>query len=445
MNDKTIVNNSGVMNEIFIRLAVLLGLAAGAACVQSAESAAWDVLVPLGKVPLSPSYGSVVELKNGTLLWVWAKSRDAMFGNSSSDGGATWSDPLPLFFDNGQPMPGGAPSQVRLKSGAIGMVVGGNQKIVLHISRDEGKTWSQGVAVAPESVDLAFANDRALVLASGRVVLPVYTRVQGPKTPVRKPPVRRFGEEFDTAWAQWMMYSYVYYSDDEGSTWKRSGNEVFITLEKGTKGIYAAQEPAVADLADGGLIMLIRTNLGRLYRSYSTDQGATWLEAEPTSLSGPAAACHIRRIPGTDDLLAIWNQVSSFEEMQGLYRHRLSCAISTDGGLSWTNRRNLESLDDTTTIENGDPEAVLFGHVGQPVDRKRYFRAPGPLRASQATCTFIKGKAVITYGLSTLGEKETITGTYGMDYDAVVRKLGLGPAARANKVRVIPLEWFYEK
>ena len=88
---------------------------------------------------------------------------------------------------------------------------------------------------------------------------------------------------------------------------------------------------------------------------------------------------------------------------------------------------------------------MLFGQVGQPIDRKRYFRAPGPLRASQPTCTFVDGKAVITYGVSTPGEKEVITRTYGMDYDEFVKKLGLGPEARANKVRIIPLQWFYEK
>jgi hypothetical protein len=52
---------------------------------------------------------------------------------------------------------------------------------------------------------------------------------------------------------------------------------------------------------------------------------------------------------------------------------------------------------------------------------------------------------VITYGVSTPGEKEVITRTYGMDYDEFVKKLGLGPEARANKVRVLPIGWFYGK
>ena len=74
-----------------------------------------------------------------------------------------------------------------------------------------------------------------------------------------------------------------------------------------------------------------------------------------------------------------------------------------------------------------------------------YHRAPGPLSAAYPTCIFVNGNAIITYCLSTFGEKEIITKTYGMDYDQVVRKLGMGPEARANKVRIIPIAWFYAK
>ena len=98
-----------------------------------------------------------------------------------------------------------------------------------------------------------------------------------------------------------------------------------------------------------------------------------------------------------------------------------------------------------TRLDEEPPRARLMGAVRQPVDRKRYVRAPGPLRVSYPSCTFVEGQAVITYGISTPGEKEVITGTYGVDYDDFVQRLGLGPEARANKVRTIPTGWFYEK
>ena len=40
-------------------------------------------------------------------------------------------------------------------------------------------------------------------------------------------------------------------------------------------------------------------------------------------------------VPGTGDLLLVWNQASAEEIQNGLSRHRLSTAISNDGGASW--------------------------------------------------------------------------------------------------------------
>jgi hypothetical protein len=296
-----------------------------------------------------------------------------------------------------------------------------------------------------DNVRVACTNDRALTLADGRLVVPVYTQFEGPKLTPRKPVVKRGGGEFSNGWVHWLAFSYVLLSDDEGRTWQRSDNEVFVSLDQGLRGNYPAFEPAVAELADGRLVMFVRTNLGRFFRSYSEDRGRTWLEAQPTPLIASAAPCSLRRIPGSPDLLAIWNQISAHEDREGLYRHRLSSAISSDGGVTWKHHRNLESLDDTARLDDDPPQPRLMGPVRQPLDRKRYVRAPGPLRISYPSCTFVDGKAIVTYGISTPGDKDVITGTYGMDYDEFLRKLDLGPEARANKVRVLPIAWFYGK
>jgi hypothetical protein len=434
-----------IRRHIGIVALLVVALSNSGALAQNVTGEALDIIVPLAKVGASPSYGSVIALGDGRLLWTWGKSDTPVYGNYSSDKGKTWSDPIPLRFDGRHSMKVLSTSLVRLRSGALGQAVAGIRELFFHVSRDEGKTWSQGIRVDVGNESVAFTNDRAIVLSTGRIVLPAYTFLEGPKLPVRKPVIKRYGAEFDAAWIHWVMYSYVFYSDDEGKTWTRSDNEVFITLAQGTEGTYPAHEPAVAELSDGRLVMFVRTNLGRFYRSYSEDKGKTWLQVEPTPLIGPPAPCSLTRIPGTNDLLAVWTQVSSFEVMQGLWRHRLSCAISKDGGVTWQNFKNLESLDDTTRVEDEVPGAVLYGPFRQPLDRMRYHRAPGPLRASYPTCLFVNGNAIITYGLSTLGEKAIITRTYGMDYDEVVRKLGMGPDASANKVRIMPIQWFYTK
>lgn len=437
---------------LLIPFAVALVMLAVLTLRATAADAPVDVLVPLTKVARSPSDGAVVALNDGRLLWTWSPGTRVppykpVYGNFSADGGRTWSDAFELKLDNGQPMTGGmgSPNFVRLKSGVLGQTIAGAGEVFFHVSRDEGKTWSRPVKLHADNERVACTNDRALVLTGGRIVMPVYTQFEGPKLTPRKPVVQRGGGEFSNGWVHWTSFSYVLFSDDEGRTWQRSDNEVFISLDQGMRGNYPAFEPAVAELADGRLVMFVRTNLGRFYRSVSEDRGRTWLEARPTPLIASAAPCSLRRIPGSGDLLAIWNQISAHEDLEGLYRHRLSCAISSDGGVAWNNFKNLESLDATTRLDDDPPQPRLMGPVRQPLDRKRYFRAPGPLRISYPSCTFADGKAIITYGVSTLGEKETITMTYGMDYDEVVKKLGLGPEARANKVRVLPISWFYEK
>ena len=85
----------------------------------------------------------------------------------------------------------------------------------------------------------------------------------------------------------------------------------------------------------------------------------------------------------------------------------------------------------------------------QPLDRERYHRAPGPLRWSYPTCAFLEDRAVITYGRSVLGDPGVISRTYGMDFAGLVERLGFeiveGKAKTRgdNKVRVLPIEWFY--
>jgi hypothetical protein len=51
---------------------------------------------------------------------------------------------------------------------------------------------------------------------------------------------------------------------------------------------------------------------------------------------------------------------------------------------------------------------------------------------------------VISYGLSSLGDENTLTQIYGTDSKAVFQKLGVGPNGRANRIRVLPISWFYQ-
>jgi len=135
----------------------------------------------------------------------------------------------------------------------------------------------------------------------------------------------------------------------------------------------------------------------------------------------------LARIPSTGDLLLIWNQASIEEILDGLSRHRLSTAISKDGGLTWRHFHNLESLDNRAQLADPPSTPHVYRMVDyeyrQPADHTRYSAAPGCLRICYPTVVFDAREAAITY-----------------DY-------GYGPGkfenASATKIQVVSLDWLY--
>ena len=432
------------------------------------SDASFEMIVPRAKVNLSPSCGSIITLRDGRLLWVRGQGHAEalpVMHNLSSDGGRTWTDPAPLRLESGAEFKGViSPSLVRLSDGRLGMtltssVAKGDHDLdrfyaqTFHVSADEGETWSEGV---PVNARIRHAQgespgvDRLIRLSDGRLVQPNQKYV-GP-TPTAENPksCRRFGESFSNPFAYNLAFGFVYYSDDEGRTWERSRNEAIAAMDRGLGGLYSMGEPQVAELADGRLLMAGRTSLGQVFRSYSLDRGESWLEAEPTGLPNRGPIC-MERIPDSDDLLLICNQVSPWEGMTGVYRHRLTCAISKDGGQSWEQRKNLESLDDVSYIETPPVQLYVAGPICQPIDRVRYHKAPAPLRMDHPYCTFHEGNVIFVYGCGVLGLRAVVEKTYGMDYEELGRRFGFEPHPSnpnkllgTNKLRIEPIQWLYE-
>ena len=419
--------------------------------------------VPLDKVRAQIAIGSMVALRDGRIMWIWGDGR--LWANFSTDGGRSWSDAVPCRYDHGGQIPGGVVSLIRLASGDLGMSQAIDdrehiRRFSFHVSKDEGRTWSAPVHINPPDRRESPMMNSLIQLSTGRLLQPCHV-VMGPAPTASEPNVAyRFGRRFHTCWAYQVMFCFCYYSDDGGRTWQRSDNEVHATIDRGVAGGYSMAEPKAVELADGRVLLMANTSLGRLYRSYSEDQGRTWLEAEPTDLVQRRSPLNLKRIADSSDLLVIWNQLSNWEQMNGLHRHRLSCAVSGDHGLTWRHHKNLESLDDTSRLEPEPLASWLLGAGSghfQPLDRVRYHRAPGPLRNDHPCCLFHDGHAIISYGVNVLGDPNVIEKTYGMDIEQVARQLGFSHTASSgdpkqprekwyegfNRVRVIPIEWFY--
>ena len=102
---------------------------------------------------------------------------------------------------------------------------------------------------------------------------------------------------------RWVVCSFV--SDDSGQTWCRSN---YIDL--GGHGHHdGATEPTLAELSDGRVLMLIRTNLDRFWQALSEDGGRYWRTIQPTTLDASSSPGHLVRLQ-SGRLLFIWNRLN---------------------------------------------------------------------------------------------------------------------------------------
>ena len=155
---------------------------------------------------------------------------------------------------------------LRLKSGLLLLTClrahqdGSSSTMCLFSSEDEGRSFSPLKPVWTRSKgQLLQGGASSLVeLKSGRLLLPLHG---GSGNQWRQK---------NSAWC--------FTSDDRGKTWQRS-----TTIDLPKRG---AMEASVAELADGSLLMSLRTQLGGPYLSRSTDGGKTWTEAIFSGLEG---------------------------------------------------------------------------------------------------------------------------------------------------------------
>ena len=171
-------------------------------------------------------------------------------------------------------------------------------------------------------------------------------------------------------------------------------------------------------------MMYVRTNLGQLYKTYSRDRGRVWEYPQPTGLASCIAPCRLVRIPssewtqaagGAGDLLLLWNQESAQEIRDGFARCRLESAVSKDDGETWQHFRTLDAMGipPDGRIEPEEPG------LARKTDELREMPADYG-RASYPAVWFYRDTALVFY----------LKSAPPLDY-------------RVNKLRIIPLKWFY--
>ena len=304
-------------------------------------------------------------------------------------------------------------SFLRLGSGAIALFyckltdvegTGVFHDLKMRASQDEGQTWdAERTLNIPGNHSQVLLNDSAVRLSTGRILLPTYCGLS-PYSP-------------DPEFNQPLI------SDDDGETWFPSPYRVCRQVTAGG----GLSESSVVERSDGSVLMISRTNAGFMFRSESRDGGETWSRPAATDIPASGSPSSLRRIPGSDDILLICNQISQEESRWGFFRHRLTAFISTDGGETWIHRRNLSSMDDRTYIPptEGGPRGKLekYSDEVQRIAKMKELGLEdnGVAMAEYSSLLFVGKMAVITYDV-----------------------YGTGMVGHALHFRILPVEWFYE-
>jgi len=260
------------------------------------------------------SEAAILPRRDGTLLLAWTEfyagvgadhDPARIVGLLSRDGGRTWGEKYVLVDNDG----GCNVMEVnflRLKNGDVALFYcqknteGSDCRVMMRVSADEGASFGPALQISESGKYTGLTNGRSIRLRTGRILLEAW-------------------ENGD---------SYCCLSDDDGKTWREGGR---------VKPADGCWEPACIELADGRVMMLMRTGIGGQYKSLSADGGETWTAPEPTALAGTAAPVSLSRLPTTGDILAIWNH-----NLGAAARNPLTAAISKDEGETWRNFKNIE-------------------------------------------------------------------------------------------------------
>jgi hypothetical protein len=280
----------------------------------------------------------LVARRDGTLeLYAIGKpTSDTATVMRSTDGGLTWTEPVTAFRLHTRAYY--AIQVLEARDGTLHAVVHdfregpggyrGRLWEVHYTRRTPGGEWVKPRLIVPGYI----GSIRGFVqLESGRLVLAVARampdRMEAPKTGP------------DLGWHN----TFVYCSDDAGATWRQSADELTLVLNGPNATRYGAIEPALLELKDGRLWMLVRDRGGRLWQSFSRDGGSRWppLERSPfISSDSPAALLRLRdgKILLLTNACQNWTNPRSYA-MGG--REVLHAAISADEGRTWRGFREV--------------------------------------------------------------------------------------------------------
>jgi len=267
---------------------------------------------------------------------------------SSSDNGENWSNLKPLLKAKDRSFM--MPALLRLSSG-VALFCYTQRDLALtkgmrycKRSTDGGMTWSEPIPITTNlpirSQGLDFnvptgPHDRLIQTSSGRVIFPVHF----PWFPPGSKPPRVHARQIASA---------IYYSDDQGKTWTFAAGPLLMRGKTGAKikkrDLEGFWEPAIVETAPGELLMYMRSNSGWYYEVRSHDDGTTWSAPTQSSFRAPLIPAKLVKLPG-ETIGIVYNGIMDYNDYNLSRRWDLATMVSRDGGSTWENPRLLEFAD----------------------------------------------------------------------------------------------------
>jgi predicted neuraminidase len=257
---------------------------------------------------------NICTLPDGRLLAVWfsgpfeASVNQMILGATSDDDGYSWSRPQVMNdfprksdFDPSLVVDGarthfffiaGRWNRYPFVHGEKNFVGKESYWIYHRASDDSGRTWSPPRTVLSEPAFCTRGN--GIRHSSGDLLVPIY-QMQGDHACVLK-------------------------STGGGRSWKRAGR---VTCRAGI------EEPTIAELRSGAVMMVLRTHDGRLWHSVSKDRGETWAESVQTSLPAARASHNLFRTKSGRIVL-------THDECPPPNRTPLTLRVSSDDAATWS-------------------------------------------------------------------------------------------------------------
>jgi Neuraminidase (sialidase) len=305
----------------------------------AAENAVVFTIEPTKEFPRN-SEGAFVTLKSGRILYLYTQfyggaadhSAARIVAIESGDEGRTWNAQPRTVVENSGGSNVMSVSLLRLKSGRIALFYLLKNSWIdcrpyVQFSDDDGQTWSERKLMVTAPGYFVMNNDRVIQDRAGRLIAPLAFHRARDTDPATS-------KSFDSrAIALWQI------SEDDGQTWKEAPQWLALPVPATHTGL---QEPGIVELGDGSLLSWFRTDQGVQFESRSADSAKKWTEPAAGPMQSPTSPASLKLLPGSGDLLGVWNDHSGQFPMVKGKRTPLVAAISPDGGKTWPQRKLIE-------------------------------------------------------------------------------------------------------